>query len=341
MRAVQLVEAGRDPVLTELPVPSPAATEVRVAMRACGICGSDVHIIEGRTAAAYLPLVLGHEAAGVVDAIGAGVDEIEPGARVLIDPMISCGVCKLCSAGATNLCPSARIIGLAAEGAHAEYVVVPRHNVHRLPDTIDFALGAILADAVATPLHAVDVSGVQPGQTVAIFGLGGLGLHAALILQQLLDVDVIGVDANDHALDRAASFGVKRVYDARQPRVGTEIARHGGVDVAFEFAGSPAVVDEALRALRHNGTCVVVGLSPDRLHLGLRQETFVGRGLRLQGSLGYTAGDIERLICAVASGTLDISGSITHTFPLGEYLTGLDTLRDPGANAIRVVITND
>jgi propanol-preferring alcohol dehydrogenase len=342
MRAITLADHEHDPVLVERPIPEPDPGEVRVAMRACGICGSDVHIIDGATVPEFLPIVLGHEASGVVDAISDGESELHAGDRVTVNPMITCGTCKMCAAGRSNLCRNIQVLGLHRDGAHSEYFVVPQVNLIRLPDSTDFALGAIVADAIATPLRAIVESGVQPGATVAVFGLGGLGLHAAMILKQVYGADVIGVDASDAALDRAASYGIDTVFDARTGRVANEItaATGGGVDASFEFVGSLGVVEQALRSLAYGGTCIVAGVGADRLHLSLRQETLVAKGLRLIGTHGYVSDDIRQLLTWMESGQLEIKGTVSHQFELTDYAAGLATLRDRSANAIRVVITN-
>jgi propanol-preferring alcohol dehydrogenase len=342
MRSVALSDHQDGPALVERPVPEPGRDEVRIAMRACGICGSDVHIIDGETVPAFLPIVLGHEASGVVDAVGAGVDDYAVGDRVTVNPMVTCGNCRMCGAGRGNLCRNISILGLSRDGAHSEFFVVPADNLIALPDSIPFPLGAIVADAIATPYRAILESGVQPGATVAVFGLGGLGLHAAMILDQVYGAHVIGVDASDAALARAADFGLATVVDARAGRAADQInaATGGGVDASFEFVGSVAVVEQALRSLDYGGACTVAGVGADRLHLSLRQETLVAKGQRLIGTHGYISDDVRQLLSWLDAGRLRVDGTVSHTFALDDYAQGLKTLRDRSANAIRVVITN-
>ncbi len=347
MRAVMLFSADKDPKLTELPDPEPGPGEVFVAMRACGICGSDVHIVEGTPVTARLPIVLGHEASGVVVALGPADEDgagtaLAVGDRVTVNPMITCGTCRLCSTGRQNYCPGIRILGLHVDGAHAELFTVPARNLVKLPAGVDFPLGAIVADAIATPLRAILSANVEPGTPVAVFGLGGLGLHAAMLLDQIFGAEVIGVDASDTQLERAASFGIRTVVDGRHPRVSDEIRRitGDGVTASFEFVGALPVVEQAVRSLAYNGTCTVVGVGPDRLQLSLRQETLVARGLRILGSHGYVTVDIQQLLDWISAGRLRIGNTVSHQFPLADYASALDTLRDRSASAIRVVITN-
>jgi threonine dehydrogenase-like Zn-dependent dehydrogenase len=342
-RAVQLQRLGDVPVVVDRELPVPAAGEVRIAMRACGICGSDVHIVDGSTPPARLPLVPGHEASGVVDALGVAVTGLRVGDRVTVNPMLSCGACRPCVTGRANLCRSMTILGLGADGAHADHFVVPAGNVIALPDSVGFPLGAIVADAVATPLHAISRAGVRPGDTAAVFGLGGLGLHAAMLLQQVHGVRVVGVDTSDAALERASRFGVADVVDARRgrPADAVKALTGGGVDVALELVGSLEVVEQAVRSLAHGGRCVVVGVGPDRLGLTIRQETLVAKGLSVIGSHGYLRSDVEQILRWLDDGTLTLDGTISHTFDLAEYARGLATLRDRSAGAIRVVLTSE
>ena len=354
MRAVALGGHARPPALVDRPVPEPGPGQVRVAMRACGICGSDVHIIEGSTVPARLPIVLGHEASGIIDAVGplpAGEHsgeldvarpELAAGTRVTVNPMITCGRCRMCRRGQPNYCLNIQILGLHTDGAHSECFVVPRQNVIALPDRVSFALGAIVADAIATPLRAITEAGIAPGAAVAVFGLGGLGLHAAMLLRQIFRADVIGVDANDAALGRAAGFGVPTVLDARGGRVADRVKKltGGGVDAALEFVGSVDVVEQAVRSLAYGGTSIMAGVGPDRLGLTLRQETLVARGLRIAGSHGYLTSDVVQLLGWLNSGELTVAGTISHEFGLDDYGLGLDALRDRTAGAIRVVIRN-
>ncbi|MCU1658435.1 MAG: Alcohol dehydrogenase, propanol-preferring [Pseudonocardiales bacterium] len=332
---------GVDPSMAEVPVPEPGMGEVRIAMRACGICGSDLHIIEGDTRTAHLPMTMGHEPSGVVDALGAGVGSLSSGQRVVVNGLIPCGTCWQCANGRRNRCEQLCILGLGRDGAHADYFTVPAENVIPLPDEIDFALGAIITDAIATPMHAIRSSGVQKGQTAAIFGLGGLGIHAAMILQQLYQVEVVGIDVDDAALANGQRIGLSSIIDARSAQVARRVRDEtgGGVDVAFEFVGSSAVVEQGLRCLRPGGACIVAGVHSNRLQLGLRQETLVARELTIRGSLGYTNDDISDLLRLVSTGQLVFDDTVSHTFDLDDYQVGLDTLRQQDSAAIRVVIT--
>lgn len=220
MRAARLYAPGERPRVVDVPVPEPGPGEIRVAVRAGGICGSDVHIVRGSTTTGPLPLTLGHETAGVVDAAGPGVTLPRPGTPVTLTAGYGCGTCAACAAGTENTCPELSIPGISRDGGQAGYVVVPARSAVPLPAGLDPAVAAILADAVATPYHAIRRSGVCRGHTAAVFGLGGLGLAAARILTSVIGAEVIGVDTSAAARQRAAAFGVATVIDGGESRRG-------------------------------------------------------------------------------------------------------------------------
>jgi propanol-preferring alcohol dehydrogenase len=164
-----------------------------------------------------------------------------------------------------------------------------------------------------------------------------------MILKQVVGAHVIGVDTYPGALDRALAFGADAVVDASAgaPARAVRALTHGGADVAFEFVGAPPVVEQALKSLRPGGTCAAVGVGPESLHLGIRQETLVGRELRLQGAFGYTLPELRELLQLLGDGRLDVTGTVTHRLPLARSADGLEILRAKTGDPIRVVVTQD
>ena len=340
MRAARLPAPDADPRVELVPVPRPQGGEVRVAVRACGVCATDLHIIDGDTKT-RTPVTLGHEIAGVVDAAGSPDGSALVGQRVAVNSMIACAECAPCRSGRAYLCRRPTILGLDRDGGHAEFVVAPASSCIPLPDAVDFVTGSMATDAIGTPFAALRRSGVQTGGTAAVFGLGGLGLHAAIMLKQLYRATVVGVDQYDGALERASTFGVDHVIDARQGQAGRAIRAlfPDGVDAAFDFVGSPGVVDLGLRSLRVGGTCVAVGVVSDHLNLSVRQETLVGRQLTLRGSFGFRDNaDVSEIFDLIASGRLDISGTVTHRHRLDDYGEAISRLRNRTGNPIRISI---
>lgn len=336
MPAVRFTGTGTRPFLDSVPVPTPGPGEVRVRVKACGICGSDVHIVHGVTPAA-VPLTLGHEPSGVVD--DPGDSAWEAGTRVSIAAGYGCGACALCNADRENICPRLHIPGITRDGAQATYVVVPARALVALPDSVDFATGAILTDAVATPFHAIRGSGAQAGDTAVVYGLGGLGLHAVTILKQVVGARVIGVDLLPAARERALAFGADEVLDgADRPAKAVRDLTDGGADVTYEFVGAAAVTDQAVKSLRRGGTCTVVGVTPEPLSLGLPQALLVAGELTLRGSFGCSGAELAELVGLVGDGTLDLTGTITHRYALEDFDAGLRTLETKEGDPIRVVV---
>jgi propanol-preferring alcohol dehydrogenase len=340
MPAARFHGVGREVTVDAVAVPTVGPGEVRVAVRACGICGSDLHILDGSTASAPPPLVLGHEGAGVVDAVGPDTAGWAPGEPVVIAAGFGCARCPDCTSGRENWCRSLQIPGITRDGAQAGYVVVPARALVRLDERVDFPVAAVLADAVATAYHAIRRSDVRTGQTVAVFGLGGLGLSAVLLLRQLWHVRVIGVDRRAGALRRATEAGAAVTVDATGGKPAREIrSRTGeGVDVALEFVGHPAVADQAVKSLRPAGTATLVGVGPAPLALGLRQETLVRGELRVQGSFGSTRGELAELATLVGDGSLQLSAVVSHRFPLQRFAEAVDLLRTGSDDVARVVV---
>jgi D-arabinose 1-dehydrogenase-like Zn-dependent alcohol dehydrogenase len=339
MRAIRLTSPGTFR-LERIAVPEPGHGEVLVGVQVCGVCGSDVHLVDGATVADS-PVVLGHEAAGTVLALGDGVTGLAVGTRVAVLPYIGCGGCPMCRRRQPQACPRRAVLGVDRDGAQADRIAVPVECLIPLPDCVPFEIGAILTDAVATPYHAIRRSGIEPGQTAVVFGLGGLGMHAVAILVQLLGCAVIGVDPRPEARTRASELGAAAVLDSRDADGIRAIARNGdgGVDAAFEFVGHPDVVGQALRCLRPQGSCVVVGIGSQRLALAMRQETLVGRELRLMGSFGCTAGELAELVDLVAGGRLTLHGSVTRLYPPEEFAAALAETRDKRAGSVRVAVS--
>ena len=339
MRAAQLTALDGPVVVQDVPVPEPGPGEVRVAVRACGVCGSDVHVLHGVTPSGPLPLTLGHEASGVVDSVGADVAGVQPGDRVALAAGYGCGTCDRCADGRDNICLGLTIPGITRDGAQAEYVVTPARALVPLPDSVDFATGAILTDAVATPYGAIRRSGVKRGDTAVVFGLGGLGIHAVALLQQVIGAEVIGVDVSPSALARATAFGAKEVIDASDGKPARRVREltGGGARHTFEFVGAAAVTDQAVKSLRAGGTCTVVGVTPEPLTL-LPQALLVAGELRVQGSFGCRREDLAELVDLVSTGRLDLSGTITHRFDLDGVGEALRVLETKDGDPIRVVV---
>ena len=341
MRAARLHKGERHLRIEEVPIPQPGPGEIRVRVRACGVCGSDVHAtIHPMIQLKEHPRIMGHESSGEVEALGVGAARFAVGDRVVIGAGTSCGTCRHCLAGRDNACEHVGVLGFDRDGAFAEYVVVPERYAHRLPDEVPFDRGAILADAVSTPYHAVKVVGaLEEGDTLVVMGCGGLGIHALLIGRALGAGKIVAVDVDDGALQHAEAAGAHVLIDARRVRsVGKALKEAtGGVDVAVDFSGQYGNISEAVRAMNTRGRIVMVGLGRGKLELGL-PAVMTYRQLRICGSYGCERSAVPELIDLVSSGRLDLSRSITSQHPLDDVNTCLEDLHSRRGNPVRFVI---
>jgi len=346
MRAARLHRVRTDDApelvtIDEVPVPTPGPGEVLVEIKACGICASDVHVVTGVTPhGPSLPQILGHEPAGVVAVTGDGVTDWMPGDRVAFVAARPCGQCSYCRANRENLCVSLVVPGVDGDGAMAEYAVADQRFLSPVPAGLPFEQAAILTDAVATPYHALKRVGVGEGVTVAIFGLGGLGMHA-ITLARLAGAElVIGVDIDRVNLERATAWGADEVVDASDGKPARRVRElsEGGVDKAFEFVGANESVDQALKSVKPGGRAVIVGLSPRPMAL-MPLSLFVSQELELVGSFGSTPSDLGELLDLAEDGRLDLGRSITHRLTLDDVPDALQRLERRDDHPIRMVVS--
>ena len=328
--------------LTDLAVPAPVRDEVLIRVAACGICGSDVHGYDGTSGRRIPPIVMGHEAAGTIAAVGEGVTSFLEGERVTFDSTIYCGACPPCLRGDVNLCDHRQVLGVSCDdycraGAFAEFVIVPVRILHRLPENLSFTEAALL-EAVAVALHAVSLVPMAAGSTALVVGAGTIGL----LLQQALRVAgcarVFVVDEDPTRLELSREVGATTLLSA-----GTDLARQvlqltdgTGVDVAVEAVGKTETVIAAIDSVRKGGTVVLVGnISPE---VKLPLQKVVARQIRLQGSCA-SAGEYPRAIELVSSAKIRVKPLITAIAPLDEGPQWFERLHAREPNLMKVVLT--
>jgi L-iditol 2-dehydrogenase len=332
MRALQLVAASKLAVV-ELPLPAPGPGEVRLRVRACGICGSDLHGMDGGSGRRIPPLVMGHEASGVVDAVGEGVSAWRAGDRVTFDSTVWCGECGYCREGRVNLCDSRQVVGVACaefrrDGAFAEYVTLPQRILHRLPEGLSFEAAAF-AEPVGVALHAVRRAGDVAGASVLVVGAGLIGLLVVQALKRAGAAKVIAVDLDAGRLKLAAELGAEETIVAGSAPVPE-------VDVAMEVVGAAATVDLALRSVRKGGRVVLVGnLAPS---VPLPLQIVVTRELDVLGSCAI-AGEYPAALAAIASGEIRVEPLVTASMDLEQGVRAFELAKSPGA--LKVLITAD
>lgn len=308
---------NRRAVVKEFPVPEPGRGEVLVKMEATGICGSDLHVY--RQGAEFFvgrpERIPGHEPSGTVVAVGEGVEHVRVGDRVCVNHYRSCGYCRFCASGYFQWCRSARGYGGPIDGSHAEYLVADERNCVPLPEGVSFADGAFVACAGGTAYSALKKLGVSGETTLAVFGLGPVGLSGVL-LGKAMGGTVVGVDVIPERIERARQVGADVVVDATRENpvsVLREVASPDGCDIVFEASGSHAGRQNAVKSLRRGGKAVFCGVGSVEPDLNLTE--IVGRELTLMGSFVIPLGMSYELVQFLASKRLSFEPLVTHCFP--------------------------
>jgi 6-hydroxycyclohex-1-ene-1-carbonyl-CoA dehydrogenase len=334
MKAALFLGPHRPLEIAEVPAPTPGPGQVLIQVAACGLCHTDLHYLDHGTATFKPPpLILGHEISGRIAGRGAGVAEGDEGwndgETVLLPAVLTCGHCAACREGRENICERSAMFGNHVDGGFAEFVVAPAKDVCRLPPEIPLEAGAIIADALTTPFHAVVRRGrVAAGDWVLVMGCGGVGLN---LVQMAVAVGgrVIAVDLAADKLDWARRLGAEVVLDPAQVGRLDKAVRSAtggaGIDVAFEAIGKAATQELAFSCLRTGGRLVLVGYSPQTMALNAGRVMF--REIEVVGSLGCRPVDYPRVIALVALGKIRLAELVTHRYPLDQINQGLDALR--------------
>lgn len=341
MRAARFDAESRTLTVQDVPVPVPGANEVLVRVEACGICLSDVHLIDGSLPGPLPVVTPGHEAAGLVELVGSEVAGWKPGDRVLLAGGRPCMSCAHCVRGRFEECLAFEIMGFNYDGAWAQFVVVPGQALTAVPDDLPFPQAAILADAVSTPYAALtDRAGLRSGESIGLWGIGGLGVHAVQVARMVGAAPIIAVDPLASARERALALGADVALDPTTDDVPARIAEVTGglgLDVAVDLVGANAVLAQAAASLGRFGRAVMVGLSLDDIALG--PGVFFGiLSQSLLGHLGYKKRHLDELVQLVSRGRLDVSASVSRLMPLEEVAAGVEQLQTKQGDPIRLVV---
>jgi len=325
--------------IEEVPVPKIGEQEILVKVAACGVCHTDLHYIEhGVPTFKPPPIILGHEASGVVEEVGGAVTNLAVGQRVLIPAVLTCGRCAFCRMGRENICSAMTMLGNHINGAYAEFVAVPAKDVLELPESIPLNEASIIADAISTPYHAVkNRARVRPGDTVVIFGCGGVGM-SAVQLAAASGGYVIAVDINERKLQWASEFGAARTINASKvERVSKEVKKltGGGADIAMEVIGNARTIEEAFECVRIGGRLCVVGYTHEKISLVAGKIMF--KEIEVLGSLGCRPLDYRPLIRMVESGAIDVKRLVTHRFKLEQLEEAFSVMKE--GVSLRSIVT--
>ena len=330
-------------VYKEVPEPSIGPDDVLIQVKACGICGSDVHGMDGSTGRRIPPVIMGHEAAGIIAEKGSNVTDYKPGDRVTFDSTIYCGVCFHCRRGEINLCDNRRVLGVSCDeyrqhGAFAEFVAVPRHILYRLPDDITFEQAAMV-EACSIAFHAVRRIPVCINDTAVVVGTGMIGLLVIQTLRAAGCGKVIAVDIVPEKLELALSLGADEAINATAEDVGAEIGRltdGRGADIACEAVGTEQALHSALGSLCKGGHLALIGnVSPN---VGLALQMVVTREITLYGSCA-SCGEYPACLDMIARGGIDVDQLISTVAPLSDGGDWFQRLYRQEKGLLKVILT--
>jgi L-iditol 2-dehydrogenase len=320
----------------DMPAPRPAEDELLVRIHACGICGSDVHGYDGSTGRRLPPVVMGHEAAGVVESVGSAVKDFRAGDRVTFDSTVYCGKCFYCLRGQINLCDNREVIGVSTPayrrmGAFAEYVTVPARIAYPLPEKMPFSHAAMI-EAVSVAVHAVALTPLAMEDTVVIVGAGMIGLLALQAARQAGAGRTFVLDVDDTRLELARSLGATQTFNSRNGDAVAHIIEQTagrGADAALECVGTTVPVKLALDSVRKGGAVTLVGNLAPTIELGL--QSAVTRQIRLQGSCA-SSGEYPACISLIARGAIQVEPLLSAVAPLADGAAWFHRLyeREPG-----------
>ena len=330
--------------MEEVDRPDVGENEVLIEVKAAGVCGTDLHFNHGTfPPPPEVPVTMGHEYAGVVVETGEKVEEIKEGDNVSAHYSTSCGDCIYCNQGLDNLCLNRMDLGYnAGDGGFAEYALLPARNAFVMPEHIPMDQGAIIGCAVTTPLHAIKVRGAfKVGDRVAVYGLGGVGMHAVQWAKVLGASKVIGVDVMDYKLSMARAFGADVVVNAKEvdPAKAIYDATDGlGADLVVDCVAHENSIGQAMRSTGMAGRTVVVGFTGDKFPVDIRNELMMKESI-LTSSANHTRDDHRLAIDYVATGKYDLSRSITHRMPFEELNEAIAMLDEKKGDPLRIVVT--
>jgi NDMA-dependent alcohol dehydrogenase len=363
-RAAVLFEAGRKLEVCEVEVQDPGPGEVRIQMVAGGVCHSDLHVMTGHLNAP-LPAILGHEGAGIVADVGAGVTSLRPGDHVIPLWRLSCGECEHCTGGRPALCPSGteirwsgrlldgtsrfkldgrEIKHFAGVSSFSNYTVLPEKAVLKIPEDLPLDRAALLGCAVITGVGAVvNAAEVRPGRTVAVFGTGGVGINVVQGALLAGAEKIIAVDLLESRLEHAKAFGATHAVNASEGDPVEQIrdlTGGRGVDYAFEVVGLPVTMRQAYDCLAKRGVAMVVGLTPTTAEVTLPALSLVYEERVMTGSLYGSAApkiEIPRLIDLYRAGSLKLDELLSRSYPIEEINQAYEALES--GETLRSVVT--
>lgn len=319
MKALVVKEFGGPLILEDVSVPEPGPLDALIRVKACAVDQFDLTIRDGKFPTARTPIILGHEIAGVVEAVGAKVDNVQPGDRVTSTLYLTCGKCRYCLTGRETICADFKgYVGIHTPGAYAEYTTIPAANLVKLPETISFPEGSVIANAIGTPYHALTKRAkIQPGEFVIVTGAGGgVGAHAIQIVK-MMGAFVMAVDIGEDKLSLARKLGADVVFDASSGDFSTaarEWTNGEGAEVVLELVGTKTF-ESSLKSLARGGRMVIVGSHTGTV-LTASPQAMIANEWEILGSRNVTKRELAEVVALVAAGR--VKPIVTGTYPLEE-----------------------
>lgn len=333
MKRANLVQPRRM-VIETAPVPEPARGEVRIAVQACGVCGSDIHAYQGKHPLISCPIVPGHEFSGVVDALGADVENLQTGMLVVVEPSLTCGKCEPCLTGRYNICDNLRVLGCQATGAQAEYITVPAAKVIPMGEGMSFEQGAFI-EPTAVAVHALRRADIRQADRVLIAGAGTIGLQVLQVARALGASTTIVTDVVEKKLELARQLGATfAINPTKQPLADFMRAQFGqssAVDLALECVGVKETMKHCIESCKKGAQVVVVGVfeQDPPVQLSWVQD----RELTLIGTLMYMRRDFEKARDLIAGGQVRTEPLVSRRAPLDDLPKVMEAiLAEPSAN---------
>jgi S-(hydroxymethyl)glutathione dehydrogenase/alcohol dehydrogenase len=337
--------------IEELREPEPKSDEVLIKVNSVGVCHSDLHVLKGHIPFP-LPAVLGHEVAGTVVKVGSGVDNVRVGDKVVSPFILPCGKCSFCMSGQEDLCEkfynynrlkgvyydgktrlftsSGEPVNMYSMAAHAEYSVIPSTSVFKIPDTLDHAKSAILGCAIMTAYGACKNANLRPAETVAVFGIGGVGINVVQIAHRVFRTNVIGIDLGDEKLQYAKTIGaIGTINPKKEDPVKSilDMTDGKGVDAAIEVIGIKDTIGAAIRSVRSGGRAVLVGLSSKGSEASFEINSLVRRGVKIIGSYGAKPRiDLPEVISLASKGIINVENAVSAEFRLEDINSAFEKL---------------
>lgn len=338
MRAL-IYEGPRKMPVAEIPEPQPLENEVKIKVKYCGICGSDLHGYTGESGRKIPPMIMGHEFSGVVTETGAKAARFRPGDRVAVQPVKFCGECAFCKSGNVNICENRRGLGvLDVNGAFTEYICVEEQYVYALPDSVSDMEGALL-EPLAVACHAVGMAGPLEGKTVLVAGAGTIGLLLLMLLKAKGARTVIATGRRENRLALARRFGADYTVNTRTSKLSEALLACGlknGVDLAFECAGVTDTCQQTVEAVRIQGRIIWVG-NADKL-VTVNMQQIVTRELSIRGTYAFTEEDFAGALGLLEQRAVPVSEIVTRVVPLEEARDVFEEMTGGGSGDIKVLV---